>query len=110
MNIDWSSLYGNQYGSAPRKITTDLPNALAIPLLGICPEDSKPISQKYLDTRVYYRSFEAAELYNQTKVSYCRGMGKENVVCMHSGNFSTVKNEVYVLFRKVDATGYGHMI
>ena len=40
-NVNWYSYYGRRYGNSLKKLGIKLPYGTAIPLLGICPEETK---------------------------------------------------------------------
>ena len=51
-NVNWCSC-GKQYGGASKK-KFELPYDLAIPLLGMYPEETKSLSKKYRHPHVHY--------------------------------------------------------
>ena len=52
-NVNWYSHYGKQYGGSSKKLKIELPYDLAIPLLGIYPQEMKSVSQRDTSTPIF---------------------------------------------------------
>ena len=63
---NWYSHYGRQYGGSSKKLRIDLPQYLAIPLLGFYPKDLK-IYLKDICTLMFIALFMVARIWKQPK-------------------------------------------
>ena len=70
----------------PKKLKTELPYGLAIPLLGIYLEKMKTLNQKDTCNQMFIAAqFSIANYTEATQVPINRRMDKENVVHVHNG-------------------------
>ena len=94
-NVNWCSLYGEQYGASLKKLKTELPYDPEFPVLSIHLEKKKTLIQKDICTPTFRAVlFTIAKTWNQPKCPLTDEWIKKMWYIYTMEYYSTIKNEI----------------